>query len=376
MSSRRSSLAGLTQRAAQHPGLWLDKYISGYARPATGETPQAAVIREVCAIPEPDGYDLFYRRWEQSIRQVERVQVRYARALGRLAVGLGAESVLETSIALHRTYGLPYIPGSALKGLAAAYAHQRLDDERWRKGGDAHRVMFGTTAQAGYVTFFDALYTPRSGHDGRALWPDVITVHHPDYYQRSGGNLQPPADWDSPTPVPFVTATGSYFVALAGPPAWVEAALGMLEGALRDMGVGAKTSSGYGRMSLVTSPGQATAQNTQRLSQEAESVTSAVGGVPVVPSVPSPPPEQLEKLDVGVEVTGNRKGELRIPSGRGVRVDLNLKGFQLPRGRTVVGFVSRADAGGSTSGGFRGIIDGFEVDGTTLYLILKPKSNK
>jgi len=35
----------------------------------------------------------------------------------RLIVGLGDESVYETSIRLHRNYGVPYIPGSALKGI-------------------------------------------------------------------------------------------------------------------------------------------------------------------------------------------------------------------------------------------------------------------
>jgi CRISPR-associated protein Cmr6 len=40
----------------------------------------------------------------------------------RLMVGLGAESVLETAITLHRIYGFPVIPGSALKGLARTWA--------------------------------------------------------------------------------------------------------------------------------------------------------------------------------------------------------------------------------------------------------------
>ncbi len=43
---------------------------------------------------------------------------------GRLIVGLGSESVLETGIRLHHTYGMPIIPGSALKGLAAHYCDQ------------------------------------------------------------------------------------------------------------------------------------------------------------------------------------------------------------------------------------------------------------
>jgi len=40
----------------------------------------------------------------------------------RLVVGLGSESVLETAITLHRIYGFPVIPGSALKGLTRSWA--------------------------------------------------------------------------------------------------------------------------------------------------------------------------------------------------------------------------------------------------------------
>ncbi len=40
----------------------------------------------------------------------------------RMVVGLGGESVLETDLTLHHLYGVPMIPGSALKGLTRAYA--------------------------------------------------------------------------------------------------------------------------------------------------------------------------------------------------------------------------------------------------------------
>src|SRR6266699_2079206 len=39
----------------------------------------------------------------------------------RMVIGLGGESVLETDITLHHLYGIPFIPGSALKGLTRAY---------------------------------------------------------------------------------------------------------------------------------------------------------------------------------------------------------------------------------------------------------------
>ncbi|GAB4440171.1 MAG: hypothetical protein Kow00120_08220 [Anaerolineae bacterium] len=47
----------------------------------------------------------------------------------RLVVGLGADSVLETSLTLHRVYGYPIIPGSALKGLARTLALLELAAE-------------------------------------------------------------------------------------------------------------------------------------------------------------------------------------------------------------------------------------------------------
>ncbi|RMH34894.1 MAG: type III-B CRISPR module RAMP protein Cmr6, partial [Gammaproteobacteria bacterium] len=170
-----------------------------------------------------------------------------------LAINLGTESVLETSIALHHTYGVPYIPGSALKGLAASFAHQHLDGDEWRKeSGWAHKELFGTTEQAGCVTFFDALYRPpeyfQQGKPITPLRPDIITVHHPEYYR---GEDTPPSDWDSPTPIPFLTATGKYLFAISGPEEWVNVTFDILEHALEAKGIGAKTSSGYGRMSFV-----------------------------------------------------------------------------------------------------------------------------
>lgn len=60
-----------------------------------------------------------HRRWKLTTSSAERFE---ARSLGRLVVGLGGESVLETSLTLQFITGLPIIPGSALKGLCRHYA--------------------------------------------------------------------------------------------------------------------------------------------------------------------------------------------------------------------------------------------------------------
>jgi len=263
-NSRRKDLSSITHEQAQHAGLWLDRYIRTQERES--KESRHDFVNEVAGIHESPLYPSFYQRWCAALTQADPVpRVAEARVDGRMIVGLGTESVLETAISLHRTYGVPYIPGSALKGLAASYVrhYHYAHDEQWGtweqkthdkgepvwywKPDHYYNVLFGNTESAGYITFFDAVYEPGSGHNGAALWPDVITVHHEGYYQ---DGTEPPADWDSPTPVPFLSATGSYLVAVSGPSGWDDAAMKLLRLALKEMGIGAKTSSGYGRLTL------------------------------------------------------------------------------------------------------------------------------
>ena len=251
MSTRRISLSNISldRASGTHAELWLDRYVDD-----VGESKKRSdFIADVSTIPTPAMYVAFYNSWIQELAALG-AKMHLAHVKTRMIVGLGDESVLETAIALHRTYGVPYIPGSALKGLAASYARQRLGED-WQKdskSNDAYKVVFGNTDDAGYITFFDALYKPGTGYNQQALYPDIMTVHHRNYY------LSPahaPADWDEPNPVPFLTATGDYMLALAAPEleeqdAWIERTFTILGHALEEMGVGAKTSSGYGRLKL------------------------------------------------------------------------------------------------------------------------------
>ncbi len=238
----------LNGKAMPHTGLWLDKFLP--MQFSQGERLETNLytehFRTATGIPISPIYRVFYERWKATLAAVG-ARTAVATTQGRLVVGLGADSVLENAITLHRTYGVPYIPGSALKGLAAYYAHNRLDHPDWQKGDKAHKILFGDTASAGYVTFFDALYIPGSAPNDKPLVLDAVTVHHPEYYR---GENKPPTDWDGPNPVPFVSARGKFLVALVGPDEWIKAAFQILALALDEDGIGAKTSSGYGRMEL------------------------------------------------------------------------------------------------------------------------------
>ena len=190
MKTRRKQLLEVEKTATTHPGLWLDKYIEeqekkdveSQSNMAQGKgNSRSDLVKEVASLRELSEYEKFFQRWTKLLTDYD-AQTREAKVKGRMVVGLGSESVLETSIILHHTYGVPYIPGTALKGLAASYASKQLGDI-WKKGSPAYNAVFGDTNSAGYITFFDALYIPGSGHKGQVLYPDVITVHHPKYYQ-------------------------------------------------------------------------------------------------------------------------------------------------------------------------------------------------
>lgn len=235
--------------SAEHPGLWFDRFLDQQVMSGDTQKAYETHVEDVCQLGEPQLYEPFFARWLTALDGLG-ARPRVARATYRLAAGHGRESVIETGLTLHHTYGVPIIPGSSLKGAAASFAHNRLGG-LWARGQSAHTTLFGATTtaptlSAGYVDFLDALPLPSEWHFER----DVLTVHHPKYYR---GEALSPADYDDPTPISFLTATGNFLIALrapAGAEAWTETAYGILEKALAEEGVGGKTSSGYGRLKL------------------------------------------------------------------------------------------------------------------------------
>ncbi len=236
------------------------------------------------------------------------------RAASRVIVGLGAESVLETSIRLHRVYGFPVIPGSALKGLARAYAELvEGKNESDRFFAD----IFGKSppeAQSGKVVFFDAI---PANPANLKLELDVMNPHYAAYYQ----GTQPPADYHNPVPVFFLTiGAGSefLFVAASREGHLAERAREWLTKALAEMGVGAKTVAGYGiwecqGIPATTSP---TSEPTSRASR---------GPGQEAPSTGPGRPEVLKELP--------RKPEVQIPAevvdntSKPVKVRLLVEGY-------------------------------------------------
>lgn len=259
---RRKALEACRPAPSSHAGLWLDRFLGAH-NGERGPEERAALLRPVAHLMKASSaYASHLARWTAHVERLAAnggARVATATVDGRMIVGLGTESVLEVSISMHHTYGVPFIPGSALKGLTAGFAARNLADPEWeRRTGTSHAALFGTHEAAGCVAFHDALWVPERAEAALPLDLDVMTVHHADYYQGKSDrrDVLPPADWDDPNPVSFITARGSYLVVLEGPDAWTDVAMTLLKRALRRDGIGAKTAAGYGRLDLAYTSAQ------------------------------------------------------------------------------------------------------------------------
>jgi len=216
-------------------------------------------------------YPHFYGRWKASFGEPDAHTFELALA-SRLLVGHGNSSGTDVGITVHHTWGVPVIPGSALKGLLAHYldavhgpgqegdpAREQCAGGQGSRGpGEVYRVLFGAPeaggksaparASAGMIQFHDAIYVPHSVPEDRPFAADVLTVHQKSYYDSTGQSW--PNDYDDPIPVAFLTIRPCVrlLFALSGPADWRKLAERLLRNALEQWGVGGKTSAGYGRL--------------------------------------------------------------------------------------------------------------------------------
>lgn len=201
-------------------------------------------------------YKVALDRWKSSLAQEP---IRF-QCESPIIIGLGGENVTETGLTLHHTYGVPYLPGTALKGIASRYARKvwGQNDPSWTpntKPLDApnhHRTMFGTQHEGGLIEFLDGWITDTSLKN--CLVHDVMTPHHRDYYMKPDQEVQEATDFDSPNPVPFLAVRGAFLIGVEKcdarvDDAWVVTAQQLLKLALAEYGIGGKTNAGYGRLS-------------------------------------------------------------------------------------------------------------------------------
>jgi len=174
----------------------------------------------------------------------------------RLVVGLGGGSVYETSMTLHHIYGIPYIPGSAVKGVTRSWVIADVFDNSEENAlrNSNFIEIFGNQKQHGKVIFMDAFPT-----EVPTIKPDVMNPHFGDYYSGNkdkNNNFIAPADYLNPVPIFFLTVEDTPFnfflVAKNKDKNVFNIKIGdftileWLKKALTEHGIGAKTAVGYG----------------------------------------------------------------------------------------------------------------------------------
>ncbi|WP_340695943.1 type III-B CRISPR module RAMP protein Cmr6 [Hydrogenobacter thermophilus] len=190
----------------------------------------------------------------------------YIETAYRLAIGMGYPSLVENGLLFHHTYGIPYIPGETLKGLARGVfllsvyevikekeefkeklSEEEKKEEKKRKGPmsliesaflseedkkkkdkfkdfieslenlpvlfeedikiekpcEFYKKVFGTQEKRGEVIFFDAF--PVDFDPEKLFEIDIMNPHYSEYYGEKG--KKPPADWYSPVPIHFLTVS-------------------------------------------------------------------------------------------------------------------------------------------------------------------------
>lgn len=302
-------------KTPEHSGLAYDRYApfergTGKIAPNQRDKWLEAIAAQPCSTD----YAYAYKRWRESFES-DGSSFEIVKLTSRLLVGHGNASPTEVGLTMHHTWGVPIIPGSALKGLLNHYIdavygpgnlsvhpmdpalsgelkeRARFRGVTWNeKGtvpkfgpGEIHRQLFGAPATdtgamyepdagetRGCVVFHDALYVPRSITNDKPFVTDVLTVHQKKYYAQQRRDVAP-TDWDEPNPVSFLTVKpgAQFLIALSGPRDWTAFALRELLDALELWRIGGKTSAGYGRM-VRAGDGTLTQREMKARAEEAE----------------------------------------------------------------------------------------------------------
>jgi CRISPR-associated protein Cmr6 len=217
----------------------------------------------------------------------------------RFVTGMGNPHPLENGMAWHPTLGVPYLSGTAVKGVLRSWI------ETWEgdAGNDEERRAllehwFGTESksevaeQAGHLVFHDAIpiKPPR-------LKMDIMTPHMDQWYAQGQRIKDPwdgsdvervPGDWHEPNPIPFlvVDENASFLFAISprrgASTEDAQRAMEMLSEALEWLGAGAKTATGYGRLlpdDKAISPLRARMEELNRKRDKAAELEEALGAV-------------------------------------------------------------------------------------------------
>ena len=186
-------------------------------------------------------------------------------SFSHFVTGVGIAHPVENGFAWHRTCGVPYLPGSGVKGATLAYASDWADDPAGNKQEAIERIFgLGQLEQRRFQVNAESPggATPNPGTAGSVIFLDALPLEPPmlgaQVLTPHGEGSGAPDDAGKTNPIGFLAVTTGLFrfvvlprrvpnVDLVTAQKDSRQAMQWLRCALSETGVGAKTKSGYGR---------------------------------------------------------------------------------------------------------------------------------
>lgn len=245
------------------PGHRFSLYLEAWKDDFTlDKTDKTQAIKQALPLPADSANALVALRARQrALAQSRTAEIFDAIATAPFATGLGMEHPLENGFAFLNPYGLPYLPGSGVKGVLRAAARELADGVFGGTEGWTHAAitaLFGSDDPLvrGALTFWDVIPTLPCNK----MRVDVMTPHQNHYYQEG----RTPHDSGQPIPIPFLTVPPKAefrfivtceekYLRHAGVNLenWKELLAVAFAHAFDWLGFGAKTAVGYGAMTRV-----------------------------------------------------------------------------------------------------------------------------
>ncbi len=240
-----------------HGGLWFEKFFQGYSSDYTQKDTDATkrffegLAKKQACIKQTTQFCQRRLQLVDAQKGVSKIFV----TDGYFITGMGQNHPVENGLSWHPTLAAPYLTGASVKGLLRHWIRYYNPElyhsiaQVWF--GHEHQSMIG--AKAGQLIFFDAIpYTPVQ------LTVDIMTPHYGSWYSEGhkGNKEDAPHDAHTPVPITFLAVKQAEFLFSIAPRnldnshqiCAANKALKQLEKALKHLGAGAKTATGYGRM--------------------------------------------------------------------------------------------------------------------------------
>lgn len=192
----------------------------------------------------------------------------------RLATGLGNASVYNNGFSFHPVYGIPYLSGQQIKGIVRVYViatffnykeEEAVKDEYFAYLFGRNKIEEDNTTDnenSGAVTFFDAFPV----NNEVKMEADIMAPHYKNYYGEKGQ----PNDKDSPDLIIFLSIKKGTFkfafgikkskykeqipedteIKVENSSNTLDLIKKLIEKAMDQEGIGAKTAVGYGRLKV------------------------------------------------------------------------------------------------------------------------------